>query len=680
MTMMDAVKNIRGPKGTKVKLTIMRKGKEKPIEFSITRDVIPLRSVRHYLLSPEIGYVRISNFRSKTTDDLESSLDELEKNGKLKGLILDLRNNPGGLLNQAVDVSDVFLDSGVIVSTKGRNSSQNVEAMAHKNEKPRDYPIIVLVNSGSASAAEIVAGALQDNKKALILGTRTFGKGSVQTILPLSDGSGLRLTTARYYTPSGKSIQLSGITPDIELAFVPSNKDKEKATHRFMREEDLKRHMAKEEKEGKEQKEDETENQQDKRVRILLEKDNQVRHAMQLLKTWGIFSQIKTGSCMIEKKRLFFLVLLPVSLACLIFLGAYFFSSSNKIRISPPVYEEIYSSRSDLREKIRNIDYAIYESLYRSGIRERDISFQNVETRHQNGNVWNFTEIYVKCPDSQCMRNLQVTITHDLIALGPGISYRYEKTPDNGIVCHVSAQDFYTHKIVLGFDSRRIPVKAVRSRVAIIIDDLGYDPDIAFSFIHLGMPISLSVLPRAPYTDMIVREANENGCEIILHLPMEPKHYPSVDPGPGALFLSMSEQEILQVLGRDLRDIPGARGVNNHMGSSFTEDRDKMLVVLKELKRKNLFYVDSRTTSNTVGFKLAKNLGLPAAKRSVFLDNDLAPKAIRMQMGRLLSMARHSGFAIGIGHPHKETLAILKEYDSVIKDELHVVPVLELVR
>jgi carboxyl-terminal processing protease len=296
MTMMDAVKNIRGPKGTKVKLTIMREGEEKPLEFSITRDVIPLRSVRHYLLAPGIGYVRISNFRSKTTDDLESSLDELEKGGKLKGLILDLRNNPGGLLNQAVDVSDVFLESGVIVSTKGRNSSQNVEAIAHKNGKPRDYPIIVLVNSGSASAAEIVAGALQDNKKALILGTRTFGKGSVQTILPLSDGSGLRLTTARYYTPSGKSIQLSGITPDIELSFVPTNNEKEKAAKRFMREEDLKRHMAKEEEEDKEQKENEAENQKDKKVKMLLEKDNQVRHAMQLLKTWGIFSQIKTGS------------------------------------------------------------------------------------------------------------------------------------------------------------------------------------------------------------------------------------------------------------------------------------------------------------------------------------------------------------------------------------------------
>jgi polysaccharide deacetylase 2 family uncharacterized protein YibQ len=383
---------------------------------------------------------------------------------------------------------------------------------------------------------------------------------------------------------------------------------------------------------------------------------------------------------MIEKKRLFVLVLLPVFLACLIFLGAYFFSSGNKLSIPSSVYEEIYSSRSDLREKIRDIDYAIYESLYRSGVRERDISFQNVETKHQKGNVWDFTEIYVKSPDRQCTRTIQIAITHDLTALGPEISYRYEKTADNGIICHISAQGFYTHKIVLSFDSQQLPVKEVRSRLAIIIDDLGYDPDIALSFIQLDLPLSLSVLPSAPFTDLIVRKATEKGCELILHLPMEPKHYPSVNPGPGALFLSMGEKEIRQVLDQDLRDIPGARGVNNHMGSSFTENRDKMLVVLRELKNRNLFYIDSRTTSNTVGFKLAKNIGLPTAKRSVFLDNDLAPKAIRIQLERLLSMARHSGFAIGIAHPHKETLEILREYRSGIKAEFQIVNVSELAR
>lgn len=296
MTLMDAVKKIRGPKGTQVKLTIAREGAQKPLEFSITRDVIPLQSVKYYSLTPEMGYVRISNFQSKTAKDLSIALEELEKPGKLEGLIIDLRNNPGGLLSQAIEVSELFLDSGVIVTTKGRNSSQNIKATAHKIEIQRDYPIIVLVNGGSASASEIVAGALQDNKRAVILGTRTFGKGSVQTILPLSDGSGLRLTTSLYYTPSGRSIQSSGIIPDIELAYAPPSEKKEKKPHRFMREEDLKGHMQNEKEEVGKTPEKNQENDKDTKAKMLVEKDNQVRHALELLKTWGIFSKINGGS------------------------------------------------------------------------------------------------------------------------------------------------------------------------------------------------------------------------------------------------------------------------------------------------------------------------------------------------------------------------------------------------
>ena len=303
MTTSEAVKLIRGPKGTKVKLTISREGIDKPIVFNITRDVIPLRSVRSYMLDHGIGYVRISIFQGGTSEELESHLDKLEAEGKMNGLILDLRNNPGGLWTQAIKVSDEFLDSGIIVSSRGRNESQNREEYATKNEKDRNYPIIVLVNGGSASAAEIVAGALQDNKRALILGTRTFGKGSVQTILPLSDGSGLRLTTARYYTPSGRSIQLSGISPDIEIEYIPQDEKEENKKPRFIREEDLKGHMENEEsveettKEGVEKKNDVKEGQKDadSMFMALLKKDNQVRQAVQLLKSWNVISQIKTG-------------------------------------------------------------------------------------------------------------------------------------------------------------------------------------------------------------------------------------------------------------------------------------------------------------------------------------------------------------------------------------------------
>jgi len=296
MSLIEAVKKIRGTEGTKINLTIAREGTDKPLEFSITRGVIPLKSVRGYSLEPDIGYIRITNFQSNTAEDLSSALDELEKGGALKGLVIDLRNNPGGLLSQAIDVSELFLDSGVIVSTKGRENAHNIQATAHRDKKQRNYPIIVLVNGGSASAAEIVAGALQDNKKAIILGTRTFGKGSVQSILPLSDGSGLRLTTARYYTPSGKSIQSSGITPDIEIPFLTPDEKAEKISPHFIREENLRGHMPLETDNSTKTPEEGSRQEKDEKVKMLLEKDNQVRQALQLLKSWSVFSKIQPGS------------------------------------------------------------------------------------------------------------------------------------------------------------------------------------------------------------------------------------------------------------------------------------------------------------------------------------------------------------------------------------------------
>jgi carboxyl-terminal processing protease len=293
MTLFDAVKRIRGPKGRNVKLTIGRKGVDKPLEFNITRDDIPLETIRKGLLESEIGYVRIKSFRSTTADDLASALGFLESGRNLKGLILDLRTNPGGLLSQAIKVSDLFLDSGLIVSTKGRNPSQNIEESAHKNERERNYPIIVLVNGGSASASEIVAGALQDNKRALILGTKTFGKGSVQTILRLQDGSGLRLTTARYYTPSGRSIQLRGIIPDILMEYIPPDEEKERKQIRFKREKDLKGHMPNESIKKEETQKEGEPKESEKRLQEALRKDNQVQHALQILKSWKIITQIK---------------------------------------------------------------------------------------------------------------------------------------------------------------------------------------------------------------------------------------------------------------------------------------------------------------------------------------------------------------------------------------------------
>jgi carboxyl-terminal processing protease len=221
MTLNQAVEKLRGPAKTGVRLTIMRKGRDKPIEVSLMREVILVRSVRSKVDGDDVGYIRMTQFSEQTTDGLKKAIAEITakvSNERLKGYILDLRNNPGGLLDEAVSVSGAFIQRGEIVSTRGRNPEETQRFAAHGGDLTKGKPLIVLINGGSASASEIVAGALQDQKRATILGTRSFGKGSVQTIIPLGrDKGALRLTTARYYTPSGRSIQAKGIVPDIEV-------------------------------------------------------------------------------------------------------------------------------------------------------------------------------------------------------------------------------------------------------------------------------------------------------------------------------------------------------------------------------------------------------------------------------------------------------------------------------
>lgn len=219
MSLTDAVKRMRGPKGSKIKLTLHRNGVPELFTVTLARDVIKIQSVKSKILPEGYGYIRVTTFQENTGDGVEKAIDEFDAkdHGKIKGIVFDLRDNPGGLLNQAVKVSDDFLDGGLIVYTQGREENQQQKYFSHKKKDFVDYPMVVLVNGGSASASEIVAGALQDQKRAVILGTQTFGKGSVQTILPLDDHSALRLTTARYYTPTGRSIQAVGITPDVDV-------------------------------------------------------------------------------------------------------------------------------------------------------------------------------------------------------------------------------------------------------------------------------------------------------------------------------------------------------------------------------------------------------------------------------------------------------------------------------
>lgn len=288
MTIMQAVKKMRGPKGSKINLSIKREGASDLLNFSIVRDTIRVQSVRSRMLEEGYAYIRLAQFQERSDRDLQRALEKLSsEKGGIKGLVLDLRNNPGGLLTQAVRVADLFLDSGLIVYTEGRSDNQKQKYFARKEGSWTDIPMVALVNGGSASASEIVAGALQDHKRAVILGTKTFGKGSVQTILPLDDNSALRLTTARYYTPKGRSIQATGIVPDIILENVPVQETKAEEKKRLgLREENLPGHLQNQQ----EQKEKEKSTQQDREDNI--ENDAQLKRALELLKGWDVFKQL----------------------------------------------------------------------------------------------------------------------------------------------------------------------------------------------------------------------------------------------------------------------------------------------------------------------------------------------------------------------------------------------------
>jgi carboxyl-terminal processing protease len=306
----EAVKLMRGPKGTEVTVTVVREGEPKPIEFKLVRDVIPINSVKSTMLKPGYGYVWVTHFRENTADDLVAALEKMEKaQPPLKGLILDLRDNPGGVLEQAIQISNLFIDHGIIMTSRGRQKRHTRVYRATKSATPRTYPMVVLINGGSASASEIVAGALQDSKRALIVGTTSFGKGSVQEIENLSNGYALKLTIARYYTPSGRSIQAKGVVPDI---IVPDRilsdevSDKEKA----FKEKDLINHLdadggtaqpKKDEQSPKSKKPDQKDLPPQIKARLnplspqQLLKDSQVRRAMDILMGYDIFKKLGNG-------------------------------------------------------------------------------------------------------------------------------------------------------------------------------------------------------------------------------------------------------------------------------------------------------------------------------------------------------------------------------------------------
>ena len=289
LTVMDAVKKIRGPKGTSVGLTVLHKADGKQVELTIKRDVIPIVGVKTSELDDGYIYLRIANFNERTTQEIQKKLAEFTKSKPIQGIVMDLRNNPGGLLGQAVSVTDLFLSEGLIVYIQGRTDDRKDFAATPKPDV-LTQPLVVLINAGSASASEIVAGALQDHRRALLVGEKTFGKGSVQNVYPMPEGTGIKLTTALYYTPSGRSIQAEGIRPDLEIPFVQTTEEDKTKDHSQLREQNLNLHLENpvngNTTTGRPIPGHET-------TRELLDKDNQLRLALELVRHWPDIKKIQ---------------------------------------------------------------------------------------------------------------------------------------------------------------------------------------------------------------------------------------------------------------------------------------------------------------------------------------------------------------------------------------------------
>lgn len=285
MSLSEAASLMRGKKGTELTLLVLHKNSSKPVAIKLKRDDIPYHTVKVKELDNGYYWLRVTRFSENTFEDLKKEYAKATKKKAVKGLVLDMRNNPGGLVDSAINIADMFLEEGVIMSMKGRDGNDELEYKAQKQADDIKAPVVVLVNAGSASASEIVAGALRDQKRALIVGERTFGKGSVQNVIPLPDGTGLKLTVALYYTPSGKSIQAEGIVPDFEVLWENPREDAEDSFS--VREKDLTRHLET----GSKAKEEKA--VQDMETKEILKKDNQLRVALQLVKSLPVIQEIR---------------------------------------------------------------------------------------------------------------------------------------------------------------------------------------------------------------------------------------------------------------------------------------------------------------------------------------------------------------------------------------------------
>ncbi len=381
-----------------------------------------------------------------------------------------------------------------------------------------------------------------------------------------------------------------------------------------------------------------------------------------------------------KKKPAAFPAIIALSVLFIVAAAGLFFLHIIPRSTTTPVFEEEYASSNEFKSIITKVDNLLYEALYKEGVNEEDISFSKVVPRRKRNLDWDFTEMNVRLNNPDSVGRLETRLPQKIYSMHQDVSVESEKVSSDQVFFNIKVFNCVTHRLELKYKARKKIRSAHLPKVAFIIDDIGYDISLAASFMDLEIPVCLSILPNAPYSKKIAAATVNKGGEILLHLPMEPKGYPRVNPGKGALMVSMDRETIQKIVREDIIKFPGLKGVNHHMGSLFSEDYTKMKHVLDEVKKHDLYYIDSRTTDRTVAYKVAKALGVPAAEKKWFIDNDLSETALKYQMDRLLGFARYSGSAIGIGHPHKETLNILKIYTKQLIKSYEVVPVSELVK
>ena len=353
-----------------------------------------------------------------------------------------------------------------------------------------------------------------------------------------------------------------------------------------------------------------------------------------------------------------------------------------------PAYEE--SGAGDFTTLVREVELAIYESLRQLGVPPSEVKFRNVVHRSREGKRWDYADLEVQLRQGQSMARAEEVISRSLKKVPGKVTWEVTQRSGSYLVGRITVQGMLTHRLSLSREEVQPktqvqqpakPPEPPRPRVAIVIDDLGYDGRLARSFLALQEPLSFAVLPYATFSKSIARQVHEAGRDLLLHLPMEPKGYPEVNAGEGVLLVAMNDGVLLEKLRETLAAVPAIVGVNNHMGSRFSEDEDKMRVVLGEMKQRGLFFVDSRTSAESKGYSLAVQMGVPAAERDVFLDNIQSPQAIGSELRRLAQLARLKGKAIGIAHPHEVTLEVLRQaLPQLRQDGLELVPVSQVLQ